>query len=36
MAYVSYMIQTDKYMKDLIVNLKKSMASSTEKKSDDW
>jgi len=36
MAYVSYMIQTDKYMKDLIDNLKKSMASSTEKKSDDW
>lgn len=36
MSYVTYMIQTDKYMKDLIENLKKSMASSTEKKSDDW
>lgn len=36
MSYVTYMIQTDKYMKDLIDNLKKSMASSTEKKSDDW
>lgn len=36
MAYVTYMIQTDKYMKDLIENLKKSMASSTEKKSEDW
>ncbi|MDG1477632.1 MAG: DUF4468 domain-containing protein [Vicingaceae bacterium] len=36
MSNVTYMIQTDKYMKDLIDNLKKSMASSTEKKSDDW
>jgi len=36
MSYASYLIQTDKYMKDLIDNLKKSMASSTEKKSDDW
>lgn len=36
MSYVTYLIQTDKYMKDLIDNLKKSMASSTEKKSDDW
>ncbi len=36
MSYVTYMIQTDKYMKDLIDNLKKSMATSSEKKSDDW
>jgi len=29
MSSISYMTQTDKYMKDLIDNLKKSMASST-------
>lgn len=29
MSSISYMIQTDKYMKYLIDNLKKSMASST-------
>jgi len=35
-SYANYLIQTNKYMQDLIDNLKKSMASSTEKKSADW
>ncbi len=35
-AYASYLIQTDKNLKDLISNLKKVMATSTTKKKEDW